>query len=68
MILAASTATSMIMRCTGYRALVLLSCAYWIIDDCNRLFRTPYDYQNLWTVQYAHPSPLVLCKVRWKLT
>lgn len=68
--LAASTATSMIMRCTECRAFVLLSCSYWIIVDCdcNRLLRTPYDYQNLWTVQYAHPSPLVLRKVRWKFT
>lgn len=67
MMLAASTATSKIMRSAEYRALVLLSRPYWIMVDCNGL-RTPYDYQFMWTMQYTHPSPLVLRKVRWELT
>ena len=67
MMLAASTATSKIMRSAEYRALVLLSRPYWIMVDCNGL-RTPYDYQFMWAMQYTHPSPLVLRKVRWELT
>ena len=65
--LAAPTATSMIMRSAEYRALLLRSCPYWIIVDCNAL-RTPYDCLIVWTVQDTHPSPLVLRKVRWELT